>query len=147
VAFPLQPGGDRLLGGGVRLALEDRAELGQLTVGQARKAAGEPRSRGHPAVDLLAREVVQQLHGHRAHARHRGDRNVCVGHHQVGEVRRAEVRRQPQPDGDVGAGHLDAGDEAEVGDRLVQLRIPHGGQRRPRGGTQRRGPFGRSSRG
>ena len=32
------------------------------------------------------------------HARHAADRIVGVGHHQEGEVGRAEVRRQPQPD-------------------------------------------------
>ena len=55
------------------------------------------------------------------------DRVVGVGHHQEGEVRRAEGGRQPQP-------HLrrrrrprrrSERDEAEVGDRLVELGVAH----------------------
>ena len=57
------------------------------------------------------------------------DRVVGVRHHQEGEVRRAEVRRQPQPCTCTPVvGHLHDATNPSVGDRLVELRVAH---RRP----------------
>ena len=64
-----------------------------------------------------------------------GHRVVGVGHHQEGEVGRAEVGGQPEPDlrSTVG-GDGARGDEAQRRDRLVELRIPDGiqGGKHPR---------------
>ena len=57
-------------------------------------------------------------------------RVVGVGHHEEREVRRTEVGRQPQPDrASPSVGDGARRDEAERGDRLVQLRVAHRLQR------------------
>ena len=59
-------------------------------------------------------------------ARHAAHRLVGVRHHQKGEVGRAEVRGQPQPDvRDPLRGHGARRHEAERGHRLVQLGVAH----------------------
>ena len=71
--------------------------------------------RGDPVVDRVGREVVVQHHLRPADAVHRGHRVVGVGHHEEGEVGRAEVGRQPQLHRGVAvAGHRRRRDEARA---------------------------------
>src|SRR5207247_3690001 len=76
------------------------------------------------------REVLVEHDLSVADPRYRGHRVVGVRDHEEGEVGRTEVRRQAQPHLRV-AGRRDGarGDEAEPGDRLVQLRVAHRPQR------------------
>ena len=81
-----------------RLAQEVGAQLVQLADRLAVERLREARLRGHAAVDRVRGEVILEHDLGAAHARQRGHRVVGVGDHQEGEVGRAEIRRQPQPD-------------------------------------------------
>ena len=122
-------GGDELvaeapLAGGERLALEQGPQGLQAALGLVRERAGEAAVRLDRGVDLGGGEVVLQLDSDRAGAADTEQGRARVGHHQVGEVGRAEVGRQPQAHGDRVAVDHDVGHEAEVGQRLVELGVP-----------------------
>ena len=86
---------------------------------------------GHGGVDLVAGVVVVEHHAHRAARPARRARRARVGRHQEREVRRALRGRQAQAHVDVAAGGHDArADEAERGDRLVELGVVDRGERR-----------------
>ena len=70
--------------------------------------------------------MVDQPDGDLGHAVDRGDRRFGVGRHDVGEVRRAEVRRQPERDGDPSAVDPDLFHEPQIGDGFVEFRIADG---------------------
>jgi hypothetical protein len=125
-----QRAGHPVLAGQRGLRQEAGAQLVQLVGGLAGERRDEAGVRGDPAVDLLRRVVVGQLDVDRADAGHGAHGVVGVGHHEEGEVRRAEERRQaqPHPHGPVGA-DLARLDEVEGGDRLVELRVEHRVQR------------------
>ena len=134
-----QRAADEVGAGHHRLTQEVGAQLVQLADRLAVEGPGEPGPGGHPAVDRIRGEVVFEHHLRRAHAGQGRHRVVGVGHHQEGEVGRAEIRREPQPDLGVPVrGHGARRDEAERGDRLVQLRVPH----RVKRGQYPRGPRG-----
>ena len=116
--------------GGVRLAAERRAQLVQAVLGLVPERAAVAGVGREPGVDEVGVVVVVELDDHLARPRQRGQRVLGVRGHQVGEVRRAERRRQPQvrPRRAV-AGDLERAHEAEVGDRLVELGVEHRRQR------------------
>ena len=120
---------DPIRAGQHRLAHEVGPQLVELAVGQAAERLGEPGPGGHAAVDGVGGEVVLEHHLGPAHAVDRADRVVGVRDHQEREVGRTEVRRQPQPHVRIAVvGHGARRDEAELGDRLVELRVAHRGQ-------------------
>ena len=134
-----QRAADEVGAGHHRLTQEVGAQLVQLADRLAVEGPGEPGPGCHPAVDRIRGEVVFEHHLRRAHAGQGRHRVVGVGHHQEGEVGRAEIRREPQPDLGVPVrGDGARRDEAERGDRLVQLRVPHRLER----GQYPRGPRG-----
>ena len=103
---------------------------------RARRRPGPPKDSANPdraAIPLLIASEAKwssSTTSVRRTPRHRRHRVVRVRHHQEGEVGRAEVRRQPQPHLHVTVvGHGARRDEAERGDRLVQLRVAHRVQR------------------
>jgi hypothetical protein len=70
--------------------------------------------------------VVLELDLGLPNARHGTDRIVGVGHHQPGEIGRAEIRRESQPDVcHPVRGHGARRDETERGHWLVQLGVAH----------------------
>ena len=99
------------------------------------------RRRRAPTAALIsvARVVVLELDSAPAAApATRSDRGAGVGGHQEGEVRRALRRRQPQPHRHVTVvGHDQGADEAERGDRLVELRVVDRPERFEDSGTER----------
>jgi len=105
--------------------------LATLADGLAVEGPDEAGLGGHPAVDRVRGEVVLKHDRSAPHAGQDRHRVVGVRHHQVGEVGRAEVRGQPQPDlgvavrGDGARRH-----KPEGGDRLVQFEVAHRLQRR-----------------
>src|SRR5437588_565777 len=112
------------------LAQKVGPQLVQLADRLALEGAREPGPGGHPAVDRVGGEVVLQRDVGRPYTVQCGHRVVGVGDHEEGEVGRAEVGRQPQPYPGVPVGGDGARrDEAERGDRLVQLRVAHRRQR------------------
>ena len=88
-------------------------------------ASENPRRRVDRGVDLRARVVVLELDSTpSAHPGTRSDRGPGVGGHQEREVRRALRRRKPQAHRHIARiGHDAGADEAERGDRLVELRV------------------------
>ena len=103
--------------------------------GPPRSRRGTPRRTSSPradrGVDLRARVVVLEHDRHLAHVRQPAHGGARVGCHQVREVRCALRRRQAEADVDVPLRRHDAGaDEAERGDRLVELRVVDRSERR-----------------
>lgn len=112
------------------LSDEVRAQVVQLRGGERTEGLHEAGPGGHPTVDGLGGEVVVQHDVRAPDTVHGTHRLVRVGHHEKGEVRRAEVRRQPQ----VHVRHAvlrqrARGHEAERGHGLVELRVAHRPQR------------------
>ncbi len=115
----------------VRLALEVAAQLGRTP---NRRSSGndptKPAPAGHPGVDLAPRRSAPPARFDAVSMPGTDARRVVgVGHHQVGEVRCAEVRRQPQPHLRMTVVDRRLGDEAEIDDRLVELRVADRAQR------------------
>ena len=114
--------------GRVCLAAERRPQLLEVVLGLVQE---RPRGLPHrrPGRGDLGVVVVVELDDHPVGPGKRRQDVLGVGGHQVGEVRRAERRRQAQVHDDVGARraavHLERPDEAEVGDRLVELGVDH----------------------
>jgi hypothetical protein len=105
-------------------------------LGETVERRDESRSGGHSGVDLVGGEVVLEHDLDGGDAFHTGHGVVGVRHHQEGEVRRTEVRRQAQPYARRPVGLDRAGaDESELDDRRVQLGIAD----RVEGGAHRLG--------
>ena len=124
-----------------------------------RRTATKPARAATPPLISSAAKWSSSTTSARPHAGHRADRVVRVGHHQEGEVRRAEVGRQPQPHLGVAVGghrrrrrrsRASVTGSSSSGSRTsasaAQHAVPHRGQRRA---ASRRllGPAAASSRG
>ena len=119
-----------LLAGHERLAVEPQANLGQAAAGGLTgEGLVEVLAHGETGVDLVGGVMVDEPDGDVGHPRDRPDRRLGVGSHDVGEVGGAEVRRQPEGDGDLPAVDPDLLDEPQIGDGLVEFGVADGGQR------------------
>ena len=120
-----------------RLALKQRPQRVQLAPGLARERVAERAAATDGGVDLVPRVVILELDQHLPQPRDALQRGPGVGGHQEGEVRRALRRREPQPHRHVTVvGHDQGADEAERGDRLVELRVVDRPERFKDSGTE-----------
>ena len=130
-----QPGEAALHRRGVGLAPERGPQVLEVLVGLVAERALVPGVGGEAGVDEVGVVVVVELDDHAGRVQAAPQRVLGVGGHQVGEVRRAERRGQSQVHrrrrGARRALDDERADEAEVGDRLVELGVEHRAERDP----------------
>ena len=107
------------------LTLEDATKLSKVgTLSLTRECAVEALPLVNPSVDLIGGVVVVEYYVSPPYAGNRQDGLPRVRDHQVGEVRSAEVGRQPQPSIYCFALYLEIRDEAQLRYGLIQLGVP-----------------------
>src|SRR5919112_1869623 len=94
------------------------------TLSLTRECAVEALPLVNAAVDLIGGVVIVEYYVSPPYAGNRQDGLPRVRDHQVGEVRSAEVGRQPQPNTYCFVLYVEIRDEAQLGYGLIQLGAP-----------------------
>lgn len=118
-----QPSDTTLHCGRMGFACKRASQLVEAVLGFDAEGADVAGARRQAGVDLVAVVVVVEQDPDLAGVLDHLQRIERVGGHQIGEVGRAERRRQPQVHFDTGVVERDRPHEAQIGDRLVEFRI------------------------